>query len=357
MGVVAHKLPRTQAHRGARRRREFRRRSNDPIESRNVTPGSGSVHGRLRRICLQLAPPWLPLLRLLRHVTGLGEAPKLEISPLIRLGGSTNYGLTHMAVTPLDLVTCTTQLNLDGTCLQYEMPGNGHEKARAFFLKDATWLFIKFVILGFELPLLQVLCWNLMQTYCILRFAKMIDPDKYKNISAWFTVLLNEQCFRGFFKFEFYEFFKKLSSEFAGPEHASKIQTQPGFAKGLRDGLPKFVASEALPGTSSTMRTSNSLKRALGRKRVATVDGEQRRETVSSAGLLLVSVEQRGDAGRWASASNDKLLLGSASSGAMADFFEQQQATRRKRREDGRVSRRETICHDGEKESGVGRVI
>lgn len=62
--VVEHK-----AHRSGRRRRESRRRSADPIESRNSTPGSGSVHGRFRRI-FQLAPPWLPLLRLLRRVTG-----------------------------------------------------------------------------------------------------------------------------------------------------------------------------------------------------------------------------------------------------------------------------------------------
>ncbi|KAG6530130.1 mitochondrial phosphate carrier protein 3, mitochondrial-like isoform X1 [Zingiber officinale] len=146
------------------------------------------------------------------------------------LGGIASCGLTHMAVTPLDLVKCNMQ----------------------------------------------------------------IDPAKFKNILGGFSVLLKEQGFRGFFKgwvptllgysaqggckFGFYEFFKKVYSELSGPEHASKhktliylagsasaemiavvalcpmeavkvrIQTQPGFAKGLRDGLPKFVASEGIPG-------------------------------------------------------------------------------------------------------------
>lgn len=145
-------------------------------------------------------------------------------------GGIASCGLTHMAVTPLDLVKCNMQ----------------------------------------------------------------IDPAKYKSISSGFGVLLKEQGARGFFrgwvptllgysaqgacKFGFYEFFKKYYSDIAGPEYAQKyktliylagsasaeviadvalcpfeavkvrVQTQPGFARGLSDGLPKFVRSEGALG-------------------------------------------------------------------------------------------------------------
>lgn len=107
-------------------------------------------------------------------------------------------------------------------------------------------------------------------------------------------MLLKEQGARGFFrgwvptllgysaqgacKFGFYEFFKKYYSDIAGPEYAAKyktliylagsasaeviadvalcpfeavkvrVQTQPGFARGLSDGLPKFVRSEGALG-------------------------------------------------------------------------------------------------------------
>ncbi|KAG9141924.1 hypothetical protein Leryth_009285 [Lithospermum erythrorhizon] len=142
------------------------------------------------------------------------------------VGGILSCGLTHMAVTPLDLVKCNMQ----------------------------------------------------------------IDPAKYKSISSGFGILLKEQGVRGFFrgwvptllgysaqgacKFGFYEFFKKYYSDIAGPENAAKyktliylagsasaeviadvalcpmeavkvrVQTQPGFARGLSDGFPKFVRSE-----------------------------------------------------------------------------------------------------------------
>uniref|UniRef100_A0A0E0P9U1 Mitochondrial phosphate transporter n=1 Tax=Oryza rufipogon TaxID=4529 RepID=A0A0E0P9U1_ORYRU len=145
-------------------------------------------------------------------------------------GGIASCGLTHMTVTPLDLVKCNMQ----------------------------------------------------------------IDPAKYKSISSGFGVLLKEQGARGFFrgwvptllgysaqgacKFGFYEFFKKYYSDIAGPEYAAKyktliylagsasaeviadialcpmeavkvrVQTQPGFARGLSDGLPKFVKAEGYAG-------------------------------------------------------------------------------------------------------------
>ncbi|KAM7280896.1 hypothetical protein ACFE04_008030 [Oxalis oulophora] len=145
-------------------------------------------------------------------------------------GGILSCGLTHMAVTPLDLVKCNMQ----------------------------------------------------------------IDPLKYKSISSGFGVLLKEQGPKGFFrgwvptllgysaqgacKFGFYEFFKKYYSDIVGPEYATKyktliylagsasaeviadialcpleavkvrVQTQPGFARGLSDGMPKFVRSEGALG-------------------------------------------------------------------------------------------------------------
>ncbi|XP_057251125.1 mitochondrial phosphate carrier protein 3, mitochondrial [Beta vulgaris subsp. vulgaris] len=145
-------------------------------------------------------------------------------------GGIFSCGLTHMVVTPLDLVKCNMQIN----------------------------------------------------------------PAKYKNISSGFGVLMKEQGVKGFFrgwvptllgysaqgacKFGFYEFFKKYYSDLAGPEKAVRyktmiylagsasaeviadvalcpleavkvrVQTQHGFARGLSDGFPKFLNSEGAAG-------------------------------------------------------------------------------------------------------------
>ncbi|KAL3032045.1 hypothetical protein AAZX31_02G062400 [Glycine max] len=116
----------------------------------------------------------------------------------------------------------------------------------------------------------------------------------YKNTSTGFGVMFKEQGLRGFFrgwaptlvgysaqgafKYGFYEFFKKYYSDIAGPEYATKyktliylagsasaeliagvalcpfeavkvrVQTQPGFARGLVDGLPKLVRTEGVSG-------------------------------------------------------------------------------------------------------------
>ncbi|KAL9275489.1 Mitochondrial phosphate carrier protein 3, mitochondrial-like protein [Drosera capensis] len=165
------------------------------------------------------------------------QAPKEKIqmfSPAYytacTVGGILSCGLTHTAVTPLDLVKCNMQ----------------------------------------------------------------IDPAKYKNISSGFGILFKEQGIRGFFrgwvptllgysaqgagKMGLYEFFKKNYSDLAGQENASKyktliylagsasaeaiadvalcpfeavkvrVQTQPGFARGLSDGLPKLIKSEGVLG-------------------------------------------------------------------------------------------------------------
>ncbi|XP_012567592.1 mitochondrial phosphate carrier protein 3, mitochondrial-like [Cicer arietinum] len=146
------------------------------------------------------------------------------------VGGSICCGFTHMLVTPLDVVKCNMQ----------------------------------------------------------------IDPVKYKNISSGFRVTLKEQGVRGLykgwaptflgysaqgaFKYGLYEVFKKYYSDVAGAEYATKyktliylagsasaeviadvalcpfeamkvrVQTQPGFARGISDGLPKLLKSEGVSG-------------------------------------------------------------------------------------------------------------
>ncbi|KAI3686341.1 hypothetical protein L1987_80015 [Smallanthus sonchifolius] len=126
----------------------------------------------------------------------------------------------------------------------------------------------------------------------VVKCNMQIDPAKYKNISSGFGVLLKEQGLKGFYKgwaptllgyslqgaskYGFYEYFKKTYSDIAGPEYATKyktliylagsasaeiiadvalcpfeavkirVQTQPGFARGLSDGLPKIIKNERL---------------------------------------------------------------------------------------------------------------
>ena len=117
---------------------------------------------------------------------------------------------------------------------------------------------------------------------------------KYRSASSGLRVLLKEQGPRGLFrgwaptllgygaqgacKFGFYEYFKKYYTDLAGTENAEnyktliylagsasaefiadialcpfeavkvRVQTQPGFARGLFDGFPKLVASEGYLG-------------------------------------------------------------------------------------------------------------
>eukprot|EP00210_Caulerpa_lentillifera_P000564 g545.t1 len=146
------------------------------------------------------------------------------------IGGILSCGLTHMGVTPLDVVKCN------------------------------------------------------MQT----------DPTKYRSIPTGFKIVIAEQGVAGIFrgwvptlvgysmqgacKFGFYEYFKKTYSDMFTPENAVKyqtgiylagsasaeviadvalcpmeavkvkVQTTPGFAKGLMDGFPRFVALEGYAG-------------------------------------------------------------------------------------------------------------
>ncbi|XP_009334321.3 mitochondrial phosphate carrier protein 3, mitochondrial-like [Pyrus x bretschneideri] len=127
----------------------------------------------------------------------------------------------------------------------------------------------------------------------VIKCNMQIDAIKYNSITSGFRVMLKEQGIRGFFKgwaptfvgysaqgakFGFYEFFKKYYSDIAGPEYAAKyktliylagsasaeviadvalcpmeavkvrVQTQPGFARGLADGFPKIIKSEGALG-------------------------------------------------------------------------------------------------------------
>uniref|UniRef100_K4ACY5 Uncharacterized protein n=1 Tax=Setaria italica TaxID=4555 RepID=K4ACY5_SETIT len=168
-----------------------------------------------------------------KRVEGSGQVIEMH-TPLFyatcALGGILSTGLTHLAVTPLDLVKCNMQ----------------------------------------------------------------VDPSKYRDIPSGFGVMLQEQGLGGFFKgwmatlvgyscqgackFGFYEFFKKCYSDIAGPDNAERlktliylaasasaeviadvalcpmeavkirVQTQPGFARCLTDGLPKIVQCEGAFG-------------------------------------------------------------------------------------------------------------
>ncbi|KAG6423792.1 hypothetical protein SASPL_114195 [Salvia splendens] len=122
----------------------------------------------------------------------------------------------------------------------------------------------------------------------VVKCNMQIDPAKYKSISSAFGIVLKEQGLKGFyrgwvptllgysaqgaFKYGLYEYFKKYyshaakyktliylagsaSAEFIAdialcPLEAVKVrvQTQPGFARGLADGLPKLVRAEGISG-------------------------------------------------------------------------------------------------------------
>ncbi|CAD5325252.1 unnamed protein product [Arabidopsis thaliana] len=128
----------------------------------------------------------------------------------------------------------------------------------------------------------------------VIKCNMQIDPLKYKNITSAFKTTIKEQGLKGFtrgwsptllgysaqgaFKYGLYEYAKKYYSDIVGPEYAAKyktliylagsasaeivadvalcpmeavkvrVQTQPGFARGLSDGLPKIIKSEGFRG-------------------------------------------------------------------------------------------------------------
>jgi len=177
------------------------------------------------------AAPSLPASSIVAHAPK--EAIKMyspEYYQACAMGGIVACGLTHMMVTPLDVVKCNIQ----------------------------------------------------------------IDPAKYKNIGTGFKMVVQEQgtagLFRGWlptlagysaqgaFKFGLYEYFKKTYADAAGEETFNKyktiiflgasasaeffadialcpfeavkvkVQTVPGWGRGLTDGLPKFISEEGVGG-------------------------------------------------------------------------------------------------------------
>lgn len=145
-------------------------------------------------------------------------------------GGVIACGLTHTAVTPLDVVKCNMQTD-----------------PKAY-------------------------------TGIVQGFGKIVKDQGVRGLfRGWVPTALGYSA-QGACKFGFYEFFKKYYSDLAGPENAKKyqnliyiagsasaefiadialcpleavkvkVQTVPGFAKGLGDGLPKFIAQEGAAG-------------------------------------------------------------------------------------------------------------
>lgn len=146
------------------------------------------------------------------------------------LGGVLACGLTHTAVTPLDVVKC----NMQTAPKVYTGIAQG--------------------------------------------FGKTIGDAGVRGLfRGWVPTALGYSA-QGACKYGFYEFFKKYYSDLAGPEYAAryqnliyvagsasaefiadvalcpfeavkvKVQTVPGFARGMADGLPKFVAEQGAGG-------------------------------------------------------------------------------------------------------------
>jgi solute carrier family 25 phosphate transporter 3 len=146
------------------------------------------------------------------------------------VGGILACGLTHTAVTPLDVVKCNMQID------PKNFPGIGAGFGRIASTQGVAGLF-----------------------------------------RGWFPTLLGYSA-QGAGKFGLYEYFKKTYADMAGPEMTAryqnliflagsasaeffadialcpfeavkvKVQTVPGFANGFRDGLPKFVQQEGVGG-------------------------------------------------------------------------------------------------------------
>lgn len=146
------------------------------------------------------------------------------------IGGVLSCGLTHWMVTPLDVVKCNMQTD------PVKYPG---------------------IVSG---------------------FGTVVRTEGYGGLfRGWLPTLIGYSA-QGACKFGFYEYFKKKYSDMAGPENAVKyqtliylagsasaeliadvalcpfeavkvkVQTVPGFAQGLFDGMPRFIALEGYSG-------------------------------------------------------------------------------------------------------------
>jgi solute carrier family 25 phosphate transporter 3 len=159
-----------------------------------------------------------------------------EFFALCGIGGILSCGITHTAVTPLDLVKCNAQANpkeFTGTIMGFRKIFSGEAAA-----------------LGHK-------------------------PGWAGLVKGWGPTAVGYSI-QGLCKFGFYEYFKHLFAGWVGEENAFKyrdlvylfasasaeviadvglcpfeavkvrIQTNPHYARGLLDGLPKFYASEGL---------------------------------------------------------------------------------------------------------------
>lgn len=128
----------------------------------------------------------------------------------------------------------------------------------------------------------------------IVKCNMQIDPGKYEFIGSGFKLIMADQGLKGLYKgwgptligyslqgackFGLYEYFKHMYAEMAGEPFATdhkslvflagsasaefvadialcpfeaikvRVQTQPGYAKGLTDGMSKFLATEGFTG-------------------------------------------------------------------------------------------------------------
>jgi len=161
-----------------------------------------------------------------------------EFFALCGIGGILSCGITHTAVTPLDLVKCNAQANpkeFTGTIMGFRKIFSGEAAA-----------------LGHK-------------------------PGWAGLVKGWGPTAVGYSI-QGLGKFGFYEYFKHLFGGWVGEENAFKyrdlvylfssasaeviadiglcpfeavkvrIQTNPHYARGLLDGLPKFYATEGFGG-------------------------------------------------------------------------------------------------------------
>merc|ERR1711878_216555 len=149
---------------------------------------------------------------------------------LCGFGGLLSCGLTHTAVTPLDLVKCRLQVNKE----KYKNLGNGFKLTSAE--GGAAGLFLGWAptAIGYS-----------MQGICKFGFYEV-----FKNIYS--GMLGEENAF--LYRTSLYlaasasaEFFADIA---LCPMEAVKVrvQTKPGWANNLREGFPKFLAEEGWGG-------------------------------------------------------------------------------------------------------------
>lgn len=152
------------------------------------------------------------------------------------VGGILSCGITHTAVTPIDVVKCNAQVN------PKDFPGMFSGIRNIYGGRVSH--------LGFKSGLSGL-------------------------VKGWGPTAIGYSL-QGAFKFGFYEYFKHLYSEMAGPENAVKykdliyvagsasaefiadvalmpfeavkvrIQTDPNYARGVSDGLPKMIRNEGV---------------------------------------------------------------------------------------------------------------